>query len=52
MLREGIVMRKTKYVLLAAAAMIGLSGAATSAVEDDPYIWLEEFTSPRVTQWI
>ena len=23
-----------------------------SAVEEDPYIWLEEFTSPRVNQWI
>ena len=45
-------MRKAKFVLLAAAAMIGMSGVAMSAVEDDPYIWLEEFTSPRVTQWI
>ena len=45
-------MRTSKFVLLAAVAMIGMSGAAMSAVEDDPYIWLEEFTSPRVDQWI
>ena len=45
-------MRMTKFVLLASAAIVGASGAAMSAVEDDPYIWLEEFTSPRVDQWI
>jgi len=32
--------------------MIGLSGVAMSAVQDDPFIWLEEFTSPRVSAWI
>ena len=45
-------MRKTKFVLLAAAAMVGASGVAVSAVQDDPYIWLEVFTSPKVDQWI
>ena len=45
-------MRMRKFVLLAAAAIVGASGVAMSAVEDDPYIWLEEFTSPRVDQWI
>ncbi len=45
-------MRGLKFFLLAAAAMVGASGVAMSAVEDDPYIWLEEFTSPRVDQWI
>ncbi len=45
-------MRKAKFVLLAAAAMVGASGVAVSAVQDDPYIWLEEFTSPKVDQWI
>ena len=46
-------MRGLKFVLLAAAAVVGASGVAVSAVQaDDPYIWLEEFTSPRVDQWI
>ncbi|MCY7279955.1 MAG: prolyl oligopeptidase family serine peptidase [Sphingomonas bacterium] len=45
-------MRKMSFVLAAAAAMSGLGGVAMSAVDDDPYIWLEEFTSPRVNQWI
>ena len=45
-------MRRSKFVLAAAAAMVGASGAAVSAVQDDPYIWLEEFSSPRVDQWI
>ena len=45
-------MRMSKYFLLAAAALTGMSGAAMSADEDDPYIWLEEFTSPRVSAWI
>ena len=45
-------MRVSKCVLAAAVAMIGLSGVAMSAVQDDPYIWLEEFTSPRVSAWI
>ena len=45
-------MRVSKCVLAAAVAMIGLSGVAMSAVQDDPFIWLEEFTSPRVSAWI
>ncbi|MES2902742.1 MAG: prolyl oligopeptidase family serine peptidase [Pseudomonadota bacterium] len=46
-------MRGLKFVLLAAAAMVGASGVAVSAVQaDDPYIWLEEVTSPKVDQWI
>ena len=45
-------MRGLKFVLLAAAAMVGASGVAVSAVQDDPYLWLEEFTSPKVDQWV
>ena len=46
-------MRGLKFVLLAAAAMVGASGVAVSAVQaDDPYIWLEEVTSPKVDAWI
>ncbi|MEO7410909.1 MAG: prolyl oligopeptidase family serine peptidase, partial [Sphingomicrobium sp.] len=46
-------MRGLKFVLLAAAAMVGASGVAVSAVQaDDPYLWLEEVKSPRVDQWI
>ena len=46
-------MRGSKFVLLAAAAIVGASGVAMSAVQaDDPYIWLEEVKSPRVDAWI
>ena len=46
-------MRLTKLVLLAAAAMIGASGVAMAQGEtDDPYLWLEPFASPRISDWI
>ncbi|MEO6580063.1 MAG: prolyl oligopeptidase family serine peptidase [Sphingomicrobium sp.] len=45
-------MRVTKFVLLAAAAMIGVSGAVMAQAEDDPYLWLEPFGSPKITEWI
>ena len=46
-------MRLTKLVLLAAAAMIGVSGVAMAQGEtDDPYLWLEPFASPRISDWI
>ena len=46
-------MRLTKLVLLAAAAMIGASGVAMAqGGTDDPYLWLEPFASPRISDWI
>ena len=46
-------MRGLKFVLLAAAACVGASDVAVSAVQaDDPYIWLEEVKSPKVDAWI
>ena len=46
-------MRLTKLMLLAAAAMIGTSGTAMAQQADnDPYLWLEPFASPRISEWI
>ena len=46
-------MRKLKLVLLAAAATIGFSGVAMAQTDsDDPYLWLEPFASPKVSEWI
>jgi prolyl oligopeptidase len=45
-------MRGMKLGLLAAAATIGLSGAVAAAVDDDPYIWLEEVSSPKAMAWV
>ena len=45
-------MRVTKFVLLAAAAMIGASGAVMAQADNDPYLWLEPFASPKITEWI
>jgi prolyl oligopeptidase len=45
-------MRAKQFVLgiVAAAFAAGMAGAA--AVDDDPYIWLEEFTSPKAMKWV
>ena len=45
-------MRMTKLVLLAAAATIGASGVAMAQDDSDPYLWLEPFASPKVSEWI
>ncbi|MEO7814728.1 MAG: prolyl oligopeptidase family serine peptidase [Sphingomicrobium sp.] len=46
-------MRMMKIALLAAAAMIGASGVAMAQADsDDPYLWLEPFASPRISDWI
>ena len=48
-------MRKTILaMMMIGAAALGSSGAALAAGagSDDPYIWLEEFTSPRAMQWV
>ena len=46
-------MRNTKWALLAVAAMIGVSGVAMAQTDsDDPYLWLEPFASPKISEWI
>ena len=47
-------MRKAILAMIIGASALGLGGAAMAAEAggDDPYIWLEEFTSPRAMQWV
>ena len=46
-------MRVMKMMLLAVAAMIGVSGVAMAQTDnDDPYLWLEPFASPKISEWI
>lgn len=45
------MMRKGLIALTIAAAVAGLDGAA-AATSDDPYIWLEEVSSPKAMQWV
>ena len=45
-------MRIGKWALLATAAISGLGSAAMAQVTDDPYIWLEEVSSPKAMAWV
>ena len=44
-------MRKALTLLTIAAATAGLSGVE-AATSDDPYLWLEEVSSPKALQWV
>src|SRR5881409_2535743 len=44
-------MRKSLTLLTIAAAAVGLSGVK-AATSDDPYLWLEEVSSPKAMQWV
>src|SRR4051812_43186135 len=44
-------MRKALMLLTIAAATAGLSGVQ-AATSDDPYLWLEEVSSPKALQWV
>ena len=44
-------MRST-IIVLAIVAAFGGSVAAAQAVSDDPYIWLEEVSSPKAMDWV
>ena len=44
-------MRKTLVLLTMAAAVAGLGGAK-AATSDDPYIWLEDVSSPKAMAWV
>jgi prolyl oligopeptidase len=46
---ESFHMRLTLFALLAATAMPTVALAQDA---DDPYIWLEEFSSPRAMDWV
>ena len=44
-------MRKALVVLTIAAAAAGLGGVK-AATSDDPYLWLEDVSSPKALQWV
>jgi prolyl oligopeptidase len=41
-----------KIVLSLVAAMLGASAAVAQTVSDDPYIWLEDVSSPKAMEWV
>src|SRR3954464_15850514 len=43
-------MRLLKMTILAAASLA--AAAPAQAVSDDPYLWLEEVSSPRAMDWV
>jgi len=44
-------MRKTLVIAMIAAAAAGLGGVK-AATSDDPYLWLEDVSSPKALQWV
>ena len=44
-------MRKTWVLAIMAAAAAGLGGVK-AATSDDPYLWLEDVSSPKALQWV
>ena len=44
-------MRKTLAFLMIAAAAAGLGGVK-AATSDDPYLWLEDVSSPKALEWV
>jgi prolyl oligopeptidase len=44
-------MRKPLVLLTIAAAAVGFSGVKAAA-SDDPYLWLEDVSSPKALQWV
>ena len=44
-------MRKTLTCLIIAAAAVGLGGVQ-AATSDDPYLWLEDVSSPKALGWV
>lgn len=44
-------MRRLTLALLA-AAMLPAAAIASETATDDPYVWLEEFSSPKAMQWV
>ena len=44
-------MRRTLVIAMIAAAAAGLGGVK-AATSDDPYLWLEDVSSPKALQWV
>src|SRR5437899_10389438 len=44
-------MRKHLFFMMIVAASAGIGGAR-AATTDDPYLWLEEVSSPKAMQWV
>ena len=45
-------MRKALVVATIAAAACGMSSVAAQTASDDPYIWLEQVSSPKAMAWV
>ncbi|HET9811946.1 MAG TPA: prolyl oligopeptidase family serine peptidase [Sphingomicrobium sp.] len=45
-------MRKGPVLSMIAAAALGASAAAPAQSSDDPYLWLEEVSSPKAMDWV
>ncbi|MFN2474460.1 MAG: S9 family peptidase, partial [Sphingomicrobium sp.] len=45
-------MRSLLGALMIGAAAIGMGAAAAQTPGDDPYIWLEEVSSPKAMDWV
>ncbi len=45
-------MRKLLVFTLIAAAASGMSAAKAQTASDDPYLWLEDVSSPKAMEWV
>ena len=45
-------MRRLSFALTVAAPMIAAAAPSEAQVQDDPYIWLEEVSSPKAMDWV
>jgi prolyl oligopeptidase len=45
-------MRKGLLFAMVAAAAFGMSAAAAQTTSDDPYLWLEDVSSPKAMAWV
>ncbi len=45
-------MMKRMMTLVSAALLTGAGAPAPDAPADDPYVWLEDWTGPRVMEWV
>jgi prolyl oligopeptidase len=45
-------MRRLSFALTVAASMIAAAAPSEAQVQDDPYIWLEDVSSPKAMEWV
>ncbi|MGN6057085.1 MAG: prolyl oligopeptidase family serine peptidase [Sphingomicrobium sp.] len=45
-------MRRLSFALTVAASMIAAAAPSGAQVQDDPYIWLEDVSSPKAMDWV